>query len=200
MWVFNQAGPRGEMRGRGFDGPGGPRGGFGARRYGGRERWRGGFRGPGMGMAGEMFPGMMLDRGLIASFRQLNLTPVQREQVRTILFNAQESVRMQMATAQQSGAAQQARENLAALQNPGDPNYAKALQQYKARAAERLQQSIQLGSDTQQKLYNVLTAEQKAQLPKVLADLEAQRAQRAARANGPQRRGEGQRPSPPPPQ
>jgi len=121
---------------------------------------------------------MMLDRGLMAAFRQLNLTPVQREQVRSIVFNARESVRMRAAQAQQSGAMQQRLDDFAVLANPGDPGYARSVQQLKTRATERVQQSIQLATDTEQKLYNVLTAEQKAQLPKVLTDMKSRIEQR----------------------
>jgi Spy/CpxP family protein refolding chaperone len=122
--------------------------------------------------------GMMPNRGLLAAFRQLNLTPVQREQARTILFNANESERMKRATEQQAGAAQQALDNFSVLANPGDPNYARAVQQLKTRATQRAQDSIQLATDTQQKLYNLLTADQKAQLPKVLDDIKTRAQQR----------------------
>src|SRR5689334_9934048 len=64
-----------------------------------------------------------IDRGFFAAVRQLNITPVQREQMRTILFNAREAVRMERANAQQSGAAQRQRDDFAVLSNPGDPNY-----------------------------------------------------------------------------
>ena len=122
--------------------------------------------------------GMFMDRGFFAALRQLNVTPVQREQMRTIVFNAREARRMQRAHAEQSGAAQRQRDDLAALSNPGDPNYAHAVQQLKDLAAERVQQAIASASETQQKLYDVLTAEQKSQLPKVLADLKARHEQR----------------------
>ena len=138
----------------------------------------------GLGMTGGAMGagrGMMLERGMLAAFRQLDLTPVQREQVRTILFNASESVRMKAATERQAGGAQQALDNLAVLANPGDPNYARAVQQLKTRATQRVQDSIQLAADTSQKLYNVLTADQKAKLPQVLADMKSKfEARRAA--------------------
>jgi len=119
-----------------------------------------------------------MDRGFFAALRQLDLTPVQREQMRTIVFTAREAVRMERANEQQSGAAQKRREDLAVLANPGDPNYARAVQQFKSRAAERVQQAIARASDTEQKLYNVLTAEQKAKLPQVLSEQRARREQR----------------------
>ena len=118
-----------------------------------------------------------MNRGFLAALRQLNLTPVQREQMRTIMFNASEAARMERANAEQSGEAQRRRDDFTALSNPGDPNYEQAVQQLKSRAAERVQQAIQRTSETDQKLYNVLTAEQKAQLPKVLSDMKARREQ-----------------------
>ncbi len=121
---------------------------------------------------------MMMGRGFFGALRQLKLTPVQREQMRSIVFNAREAVRMERANEAQSGAAQRRRDDLAVLSNPGDPNYAHAVQQLKSRAAERVQQAITRATDTEQKLYNVMTAEQKAQLPKVLSDQRARHEQR----------------------
>ena len=157
---------------RGYGGPG-P--GLGAGRaddwhHGAGMGWRRGFE--------RSHRSPLLDRGFFAALRQLDLTPVQREQMRTIVFNAREAVRMERANEQQSGAAKRRRDDFAALSNPGDPNYAQALQQLKSRAAERVQQAITRASETEQKLYNVLTAEQKAKLPQVLSDQRAHREQR----------------------
>lgn len=172
----------GGPQGPGRDHRGGPEQRFGME-HGGPEfgpgmqqRWH--HRGP-WGRRGFGGPerGMMMDRGFFAALRQLHLTPVQREQMRTILFNAREAVRMERANAQQSGAARRRQDDFAVLSNPGDPNYARALQQLKSRAVERVQQAITRASETEQKLYNVLTAEQKAQLPKVLSDLKARHEQ-----------------------
>jgi Spy/CpxP family protein refolding chaperone len=136
---------------------------------------------------------MRMDRGLMAALRQLNLTPVQREQVRTIEFNAAESVRMKAATErqQQSAAGQQALDNFTVLANPGDPNYARAVQQLRTRATQRVQDSVQLAMDTEQKIYNVLTADQKAQLPKVLADTKTRMQQRINDVRARRQRGQG---------
>ncbi len=123
---------------------------------------------------------------LLAAMHQLKLTPTQRDQVRTVVFDAMQAARRQRFEARiQAG--QAARENSAVLSNPGDPNYGRAVQQLKSRALERVQQSIQLATDTEQKLYNVLTAEQKAQLPKVLSDMAARRQQRMAMRMRPHR-------------
>ena len=66
------------------------------------------------------------------------------------------------------------------LANPGDPNYATALQNAKTRAADRLQAESQV----QAQIYDVLTAQQKAQLPTVLASMKAQAEARRAAHEG----------------
>ena len=140
-----------------------------------------------------------MDRGFFAALRELDLTPVQREQMRTIVFNAREAVRMERANEQQSGAAERRRDDFAALSNPGDPNYAQALQQLKSRAAERVQQAITRASETEQKLYGVLTTEQKAQLPKVLSEQRARHEQPMQDLRRHQGAAPGATPSAPPP-
>jgi len=116
------------------------------------------------------------------SFRGLDLTPAQREQVHTILSSAHE----QHGKMRPAGAP-----DMMALANPGDPNYSTAVQAAKKRAADR----IQAGSDLQLKLYNVLTPQQKTQLTKSLAERKAKmqqwkakmeqwKAQRTKGANG----------------
>ncbi|HEY6925120.1 MAG TPA: Spy/CpxP family protein refolding chaperone [Steroidobacteraceae bacterium] len=117
--------------------------------------------------------GMLLGMTLRAT-RQLNLTADQKASIKSILENA----RAQMKAAHASG---QAPVDMVVLGNPGDPNYATALQSAKTLAANR----IQTESELQGQIYNVLTAEQKAQLPTVLASMKAQAAQR--RANWEQR-------------
>jgi len=112
--------------------------------------------------------GMILGMTLRAT-RQLNLTADQKASIKSILVNA----RAQMKAAHASG---QAPVDMAALANPGDPNYATALQSAKTLAANR----IQTESELQGQIYNVLTPEQKAQLPAVLASMKAEAAQRRA--------------------
>jgi Spy/CpxP family protein refolding chaperone len=112
--------------------------------------------------------GMMLGMTLRAT-RQLNLTADQKASIESILANA----RAQMKAAHASG---QAPVDMAVLANPGDPNYATALQSAKTLAANR----IQTESELQGQIYNVLTAEQKAQLPTILASMKADAAQRRA--------------------
>ncbi len=112
--------------------------------------------------------GMLVGLTLRAT-RQLNLTADQQASIKSILANA----RAQMKAAHASG---QAPVDMAVLANPGDPNYATALQSAKTLAANR----IQTESELQGQIYNVLTAEQKAQLPTVLAAMKAQAAERRA--------------------
>ena len=101
--------------------------------------------------------------------KQLNLTADQQASIKTILTTA----RTQAKAAHASG---QAPVDMAVLGNPGDPNYATALQSAKTLASTRIQNE----SELQSQIYNVLTADQKAQLPAVLATLKAQAQQRRA--------------------
>ena len=111
--------------------------------------------------------GMMLGLTLRAT-KQLNLTAEQQASIKSILSNA----RAQAKAAHAAGA----QTDLSVLGNPGDPNYATALQSAKASASSR----IQAQSELQGQIYNVLTADQKAQLPTVIASLKAQAAQHRA--------------------
>ena len=100
-------------------------------------------------------------RGLLlgGALRRLNLTPDQRSQVRQILSSA----RSQDASLRQSVA-----QNFAALHNPGDPNYAAALQAAQTRAGSLVAQRSQI----EKQIYGVLTPAQKSQLPQVLASIQ----------------------------
>src|SRR5579863_6863216 len=88
--------------------------------------------------------------GLLRSFHELNLTPAQQQQLHGILSTARQQFESQRA----SGAP-----DMAAMMNPGDPNYGAAVQAAKKRAADRIQRM----SDLKLQLYNVLTPDQKAQ-------------------------------------
>jgi Spy/CpxP family protein refolding chaperone len=112
--------------------------------------------------------GFLLGMTLRAT-KQLNLTADQQASIKQILSNA----RAQAKAAQTSG---QAPVDLAVLGNPGDANYATALQSAKTLATNR----IQAESELQGQIYNVLTAQQKAQLPTILASMKAEAAQRRA--------------------
>jgi Spy/CpxP family protein refolding chaperone len=102
------------------------------------------------------------------ALRELKLTTEQRASVRSILTTS----RQQRAANAQSG-----RPDFAALQNPGDPNHAQAVQSAQTRAAAWIQQRSQIEAS----IYTVLTTEQKAALPAVLARMQAQMQQRRAR-------------------
>jgi Spy/CpxP family protein refolding chaperone len=115
---------------------------------------------------GHRRPGM-LTFGMLRAFKQLNLTEAQQQSVHTILANA----RKQFTAERQANAP-----NFTALSNPGDPNYAAALAAAKTAAANRVQEI----GDIKQQLYGVLTPQQQAQLPQVLASIQAQFAQRRA--------------------
>jgi periplasmic protein CpxP/Spy len=113
--------------------------------------------------------GLLLGITLRAA-HQLNLTAEQQASIKTILSNAH-------AQAKAARAASGASVDMTVLGNPGDPNYATALQSAKSLAANR----IQTESELQAQIYNVLTPAQKAQLPTVLASMKAKvEARRAA--------------------
>ena len=112
--------------------------------------------------------GLLLGLTLRAT-KQLNLTAEQQASIKTILSNAH----AQAKAARESG---QSQLDITVLGNPGDPNYATALQSAKTLAASR----IQTESELQSQIYNVLTPEQKAQLPTVLASMKARAEQRRA--------------------
>jgi Spy/CpxP family protein refolding chaperone len=111
--------------------------------------------------------GLLLGVTLRAT-KQLNLTAEQQASIKTILSNAHAQAKAARASGQSL--------DMTVLGNPGDPNYATALQSAKTFAANR----IQTESELQGQIYNVLTAQQKAQLPAVLATMKAQAAQRRA--------------------
>lgn len=104
---------------------------------------------------------------MLRATRQLDLTAEQQAAIKDIIGAAR---------AQHQAAAGSAPVDLITLANPGDPNYATALQNAKAAAAARLQNQVEL----QGRIYNVLTAEQKAKLPQVLAGMKSKAEQRRA--------------------
>jgi Spy/CpxP family protein refolding chaperone len=112
---------------------------------------------------------------LVRSFHALNLSEAQQQQVHDILAKAQQARQAAIQAMRANGPG-----NLAALANPGDPNYATAVQAAKKRATDRIQQA----SDLHQQLYGVLTAEQKLQLSKLIADRKARLAQWNGRPTG----------------
>ena len=110
-------------------------------------------------------------QGLLRSFHELDLSAAQQQQLHSILSKARE----QFATRQPGGAP-----DMMALANPGDPNYAAAVQAAKKRAADRIQRD----SDLKLQLYNVLTPDQKTQWSKLVANWKARMTQRAEGPKG----------------
>jgi Spy/CpxP family protein refolding chaperone len=103
-------------------------------------------------------------RQFFRALKQLNLSDDQKQQIKSLLSAARQSAKSQAPT------------DLSVLANPADPNYASTLQGVKDRAAAR----IQRWSDIQMQIFNVLTPEQKTQLPQVLSAMQARNAQRRA--------------------
>src|SRR5205814_1221137 len=93
--------------------------------------------------------GGMLVGVMLRATHQLNLTAEQQTAIKDILSSAR---------AQHQADAGSGGVDLLTLANPGDPNYAAALQNAKSAAANRLEQQVQL----QGQIYNVLTPDQKA--------------------------------------
>jgi Spy/CpxP family protein refolding chaperone len=112
--------------------------------------------------------GGLLVGGLLRATKQLGLTDQQETTIKGILTTARSQ---HQAAATAAGAV-----DMTVLSNPGDPNYATALQTAKSRFEARMQSE----SELQSQIYNVLTPEQKAKLPTVLASLKAQAEQRRA--------------------
>jgi Spy/CpxP family protein refolding chaperone len=105
-------------------------------------------------------------RALLRATRQLNLSADQKQSIKTLMMQARS----------QHGAVGTG-PDMTVLGNPGDANYGTAVQSLQSRAASRIQEESALASS----IYNVLTPEQKQQLPTVLANLKAQaQARRAA--------------------
>jgi Spy/CpxP family protein refolding chaperone len=103
-------------------------------------------------------------RQFFRALKQLNLSDDQKQQIKALVSAERQSAKAQAAA------------DLSVLANPADPNYASALQGVKDRAGAR----IQHWSDLQMQIFNMLTPEQKAQLPQVLSAMQARIAQRRA--------------------
>lgn len=103
----------------------------------------------------------------LGALHQLNLTAAQQQSIHS-LFDA--------AKPQMQSLHQQMRSNGEALQStaPDAPNYPSLIATEKQLATQGVQQR----ADLHAQIYAVLTPQQKAQLPQVLADLKAKREQR----------------------
>ncbi|HTY94686.1 MAG TPA: Spy/CpxP family protein refolding chaperone [Steroidobacteraceae bacterium] len=96
---------------------------------------------------------------LLRATHRLDLTPEQRSSIRTILASARPA----------AGSAAQPHPDVTVLGNPGDRNYASAVQGAQAAAASRIQKE----STVARQIYAVLTPAQQQQLPTVLAAMKA---------------------------
>jgi hypothetical protein len=103
------------------------------------------------------------------------LSDDQKQRIQSMLSTEREQLRANM------DAQRTQRE---ALANPGDAGYAAAVQAAQAAAAK----AVQDRSNLQVQIYGLLTSDQQAQLPKVLADMKSRAEQR--RAEWRQRRSE----------
>jgi Spy/CpxP family protein refolding chaperone len=121
--------------------------------------------------------GMEGGRGLMLA-RGLNLSDAQKQQIHTILTTARQN---SMKDGKPGDGKAGPMPDRMALMNPGDPNYAAAVQNAKKRAADRIQHM----SDLKQQLYNVLTAEQKSEVQKRIASWKTRMAQREDGSKGP---------------
>lgn len=102
--------------------------------------------------------GLGMHSPFLRAVRQLELSDDQKQRIRSLVTTEREAARA-------NGHARRA--ELSALANPGDPNYASAVAAAKAAAAN----AIQRRSDLDVQVYGVLTPDQQAQLPKILADM-----------------------------
>jgi len=112
--------------------------------------------------------GMMLTGGLLHAFKQLDLTPAQQQSVHTILTAAHAQFESERKAA--------AKPDFTVLSNPGDPNYATAVQALQTEMTNRLQEQ----SQTEQALYKVLNPTQQAQLVTALASMKSRFGQHTA--------------------
>ena len=144
----------------------------------GDHDWRGDRGGEREGDRGH--GGMMGGGGLMLA-RGLNLTDAQKQQIHTILTTARQNSMKEMKDGKPGDGKAGGMGDRLALMNPGDPNYAAAVQSAKKRAADRIQHM----SDLKQQLYNVLTAEQKSEVQKRIAAWKTRMAQREDGSKGP---------------
>jgi len=99
---------------------------------------------------------------LMSTLKQLDLTAQQQQSVRSVF---------QSNADQRKALGQQRRANREALAStmPDDPKYPALIEERKQLAAQSIQQS----SDTESQIYALLTTEQKAKVPQLLAERKA---------------------------
>jgi len=98
---------------------------------------------------------MMHDRPFLMVVHQLDPTADQRKQIHALIEKSE---------AQQKSSMMDHQAEFSGLMNPGDANYASAVQAAKDAAVAR----IEMRSQDNMAIYNLLTAEQKAKIPQVL--------------------------------
>lgn len=104
---------------------------------------------------------MMHDRPFLMVVHKLNPTEDQKKQIHDIINKSQE---------QNKDAMKKHHELMASLLNPGDANYANSVQAAKDAATAQIEQR----SQDNIAIYNLLTAEQKAKIPQVIAEMKQQ--------------------------
>ncbi|MES1192068.1 MAG: Spy/CpxP family protein refolding chaperone [Steroidobacter sp.] len=116
------------------------------------------------GMA-EHGPMMMHDRPFLMAVHQLDLTADQKKQIHDIMEKSEAQMKANRAAH---------KDEFSGLMNPGDPNYASAVQAMKDAAVAHIEQ---MSNDNTQ-IYGLLTDKQKAELPKVLEKMKARAKER----------------------
>jgi Spy/CpxP family protein refolding chaperone len=130
---------------------------------GAAHHFRGHFRGPAGGSVGALLRGV---RQVGKTNPQLALTAQQKDSIQSI-----------MKSARSAAAPAGGQFDITVVGNPGDKDYAAAVQSEQSRAVARIQKET--GIATQ--IYGVLTAQQQAALPQALATIKANmQARRAA--------------------
>ena len=125
----------------------------------------------GGGMHGDFGPGPgEMFGGFGPALKQLNLTDAQRQSVHSIM--AAEHPQMQKMHEQMHTMLQTFETTL-----PDDPNYATVVAQATTQSQEMAAQMVKHMSDVRSQVYELLTADQKKQLPGILKSIAAERAQ-----------------------
>lgn len=112
-----------------------------------------------------MHHGMRHGGPFLMAVHQLDLTADQKKQIHDIVEKSREQARANM-TAH--------KDQFMGMMNPGDANYANAVQAAKDAAVARIEQM----SKDNTEIYNLLTDKQKAELPKVLEKMKVRAKER----------------------
>jgi Spy/CpxP family protein refolding chaperone len=134
--------------------------------------------GGGMGMhhpdgMGGMHEGMMMGgRGMDRMLDQLNATPEQRDKIKAIFEKHRPAM-------QKLGEEMRVSRDQFQAVEPGDANYSKAVKQASQKAAELASRGVEEHAAMRSEVYQVLTPEQRAQLPKLREEMKAKMKERA---------------------